>query len=307
VVRPPPIDNPHLEAFLEMMAAERGASKHTLSAYQQDLLALDQFVTAKRKTLLTADVKDLQAFMASLHDAGLSANSTARRLSSTRQLFQFLYQEGLRTDDPSHGLDRPRLPKKLPKYLNEAEVDQLLAATHGASPDKTRLKALLELLYATGLRVSELVSLPIAAARDPSVLIVRGKGSKERMVPVGEAARRALAAYLQHRDYFLPKKKSLSPWLFPSSGRSGHLTRDGFAKMLKELCVAAGIMPSRVSPHVLRHSFATHLLSHGADLRTLQQLLGHSDISTTQIYTHVLDERLKALVQHHHPLAGFKL
>ncbi|MBL8629028.1 MAG: tyrosine-type recombinase/integrase, partial [Rhodospirillaceae bacterium] len=164
-----------------------------------------------------------------------------------------------------------------------------------------------ELLYATGLRVSELVSLPIAAARNPSVLIVRGKGSKERMVPVGEAAQDALSAYLQHREKFLPKKKTLSPWLFPSTSRSGHLTRDGFAKMLKETAIAAGIMPSRVSPHVLRHSFATHLLSHGADLRTLQQLLGHSDISTTQIYTHVLDERLKALVQHHHPLAGFKL
>jgi len=157
------------------------------------------------------------------------------------------------------------------------------------------------------LRVSELVSLPFAAARNPAVLIVRGKGSKERMIPVGEVAQNALVDYLEARSHFLPKKKTPSPWLFPSRGESGHLTRDGFAKMLKDIAIAAGIMPSRVSPHVLRHSFATHLLAHGADLRTLQQLLGHSDISTTQIYTHVLDERLKALVQQHHPLAGFKL
>jgi integrase/recombinase XerD len=287
-----------------MMAAERGASKHTLSAYQQDLLSLDDFLTSRRRTYLNADVKDLQQYMASLHKAGLGARSSARRVSSMRQLFQFLYQEGLRGDDPSHGLDRPRLPKKLPKYLTEEDVDVLLAA---ARESGTRIAALLELLYATGLRVSELVSLPIAAARNPSVLIVRGKGSKERMVPVGEAAQEALSAYLQHRDKFLPKKKVPSPWLFPSTSGSGHLTRDGFAKMLKDVALNAGLMPSRVSPHVLRHSFATHLLSHGADLRTLQQLLGHSDISTTQIYTHVLDERLKSLVQNHHPLAGFKL
>ncbi|MBL8644219.1 MAG: site-specific tyrosine recombinase XerD [Rhodospirillaceae bacterium] len=291
-----------------MMAAERGAAAHTLAAYRHDLTDLVAFLRTRRRTVLTADAKDLQDSMARQHKAGFSARTAARRLSSLRQLFRFLYQDGLRTDDPSQALDRPRLPQKLPKYLTEAEVEVLLAAARqgeGAIP--ARLTALMELLYATGLRVSELVALPVSAARNPSVLIVRGKGSKERMVPVGEAAQAALTDYLAHREIFLPKKKTSSPWLFPSASKSGHLTRDGFSRMLKEAAVAAGLMPSRVSPHVLRHSFATHLLAHGADLRTLQQLLGHSDISTTQIYTHVLDERLKALVQHHHPLADFKL
>jgi integrase/recombinase XerD len=291
-----------------MMAAERGASAHTLAAYQTDLLALEAYLKAHRKKLLDASTKDLRGYLASLHKAKHGARSTARKLSSARQLFQFLYREGLRGDDPSAGLDPPRLPHSLPKYLTEKEVDGLLnAARDQSGPEGVRATALLELLYASGLRVSELVALPAAAARNPAVLIVRGKGSKERMVPVGDAAQKAVKRYLEARAEFLPKKKSNSPWLFPSSGRSGHLTRDGFAKMLKDAAVAAGISPSRVSPHVLRHSFATHLLSNGADLRTLQQLLGHSDISTTQIYTHVLDERLKKLVQTHHPLAGFKL
>lgn len=291
-----------------MMAAERGASAHTLAAYGRDLMDLGAFLRAKRRTFLNAAAQDLQQFLAGLHKKKISARSAARRISSARQFFRFLYLEGLRADDPSGGLDPPRLPKKLPKYLTEQEVDTLLkAARNGEGADAVRMTALMELLYATGLRVSELVTLPVAAARRPSVLIVRGKGSKERMVPVGEAAQSALKDYMAARERFLPKKKIPSPWLFPSSGRQGHLTRDGFAKMLKDVAIAAGLSPSRVSPHVLRHSFATHLLSHGADLRTLQQLLGHSDISTTQIYTHVLDERLRALVQRHHPLAGFKL
>lgn len=297
-----------LESFLEMMAAERGAAAHTLAAYQADILALESYLKAHHKKLLSANTKDLRGYLASLHKAKQSARSTARKLSSARQLFQFLYREGLRKDDPSAGLDPPRLPQSLPKYLTEKEVDELLDAAHNQpGPEGVRTAALLELLYASGLRVSELVALPVAAARNPAMLIVRGKGAKERMVPVGEAAQKALKRYLEARAEFLPKKKSTSPWLFPSRGGSGHLTRDGFAKMLKDVAVAAGVSPSRVSPHVLRHSFATHLLAHGADLRTLQQMLGHSDISTTQIYTHVLDERLKKLVQTHHPLAGFKL
>lgn len=300
--------DPQVEAFLEMMAAERGASANTLEAYQNDLSALDAYLTARGKPFRTVQTKDLRQYLISLSKAKLGARSTARRLSSARQFFQFLYREGLRADDPASGLDRPRLPQPLPKYLTEHEVDRLLGAARATTgPDGARGLALLELLYASGLRVSELVALPIAAARNPSMLIVRGKGSKERMVPVGEAAQAALKKYLAVREQFLPKKKSNSPWMFPSVGTSGHLTRDGFAKMLKEMAVAAGLIPSRVSPHVLRHSFATHLLSHGADLRTLQQLLGHSDISTTQIYTHVLDERLKKLVRNHHPLAAFKL
>jgi integrase/recombinase XerD len=201
------------------------------------------------------------------------------------------------------------MPRALPKDLAEREVDRLMAAAkaiEGAAG--ARALAMLEILYATGLRVSELVALPLAAARRPAVLIVRGKGAKERMVPMGEAAQQALTAYLDLRAAFVPRKhKSAAKWLFPSRGGAGHVTRDGFAKMLKEIAIAAGVAPRRVSPHVLRHSFATHLLAHGADLRTLQQLLGHADISTTQIYTHVLDERLKKLVQQHHPLAGVKL
>ena len=297
-----------VEAFLEMMAAERGAALHTLNAYRADLFALQAFLKTHGKRFLGAQTKELRSYLGAVHKAGLSARSAARRLSSTRQFFQFLYREGMRSDDPSAGLDRPRLPQPLPKYLTEKEVDALLGGARKLKGrDGARALALVELLYASGLRVSELVSLPIAAARNPSILIVRGKGSKERMVPVGEAAQGALKSYLDVRAQYLPQKKTNSPWLFPSSGGSGHLTRDGFAKQLKEIAIAAGLMPSRVSPHVLRHSFATHLLSHGADLRTLQQLLGHSDISTTQIYTHVLDERLKKLVQTHHPLADFKL
>lgn len=300
--------DPAIESFLEMMAAERGASRQTLSAYRTDLAALSVWFGSRHKTLCDVQAHDLRGYFAALEKQDLSARTAARRLSSAKQLFQFLYREGRRADDPTAALDHPRLPQSLPKYLTETEVDALLsAARKSKGADGARITALLELLYATGLRVSELVGLPLAAARNPSVIIVRGKGSKERMVPVGDAAQAALKNYLSMRDVFLSNKKKMSPWLFPSRGREGRLTRDGFAKKLKEVAIAAGIMPSRISPHVLRHSFATHLLAHGADLRTLQQLLGHSDISTTQIYTHVLDERLKKLVQQHHPLAGIKL
>jgi integrase/recombinase XerD len=230
-------------------------------------------------------------------------STAARRLSALRQFFRFLYAEGLRADDPCGILDSPRRGRALPKILQEDEVDRLLAAAAARpGPEGCRLNALVELCYATGMRVSELVGLPLAAvARDPRVLIVRGKGDKERMVPLGDSARRAIRSYLAARDRFVGKT-DVSPWLFP--GRAGqHLTRHRFAQLLKELAGEAGIDHRRVSPHVLRHAFASHLLHHGADLRAVQQMLGHADISTTQIYTHVLDERLRRLVAEHHPLA----
>ncbi|MEQ9448397.1 MAG: site-specific tyrosine recombinase XerD, partial [Rhodospirillaceae bacterium] len=271
----------------------------------------------------SADASDLRAYLESLRRADLAPRTAARRLSCLRQFYKFLYAEGVRADDPSAALDSPRLGRPLPKYLNESEVEALLAAARAMDGTKgLRATAMLELLYATGLRVSELVTLPLAAARDkpraregahssrsgPSpAIIVRGKGNKERLIPVGEAARKALSKYIEVRETFLPGKKKSSPWLFPSASKAGHLTRTTFAAMLKDIAARAGISPSRVSPHVLRHSFATHLLAHGADLRSLQQMLGHSDISTTQIYTHVLDERMKKLVTDNHPLAKLKL
>ncbi|MBI2236181.1 MAG: site-specific tyrosine recombinase XerD [Magnetospirillum sp.] len=292
------------EAFLEMMAAERGAAANTLDAYRRDLDDLRDFLARRGRGLDHAEVEDLRAYLAQLAAAGMAARTQARRLSCLRQFYRFLFAEGARPDDPSSTLDSPRPGRPLPKYLHEAEVEALLTAARGLDqPAATLMTALLELLYATGLRVSELVSLPMSAvARDPAVLVVRGKGSKERMVPLGEPARQALKAWRALRDALLPKKQP-SRWAFPSHGRSGHLTRDGFAKMLERVTLAAGIEPCRVSPHVLRHSFASHLLAHGADLRSVQQMLGHADIATTEIYTHVLDEQRTRLVQRHHPLA----
>ena len=301
---------PHVETFLEMMAAERGASPRTLEAYRRDL---DDFAGFLKTDVGKATPADLRRYLQHMERAALAPRTTSRRLSCLRQFYKFLYGEGSRADDPTASLDSPRLGRPLPKYLTEEEVDRLLAAARALDGIKgLRATALLELLYATGLRVSELVSLPLAAVRASAAtirptLIVRGKGAKERMIPVGDAARAAIGAYLEVRDAFIPAKVKTSPRLFPSEGRDGHLTRDGFSTLLKDLAVRAGVAPSRVSPHVLRHSFATHLLSHGADLRSLQQMLGHADISTTQIYTHVLDERLKTLVQGSHPLAKMKL
>jgi tyrosine recombinase XerD len=294
----------HLESFLEMMAAERAAAFHTLDAYRRDLEDFGAFLARRGCVLHAAGTADIRAYLTALNAAGMAPRTAARRLSTLRQFHRFLYAEGLRGDDPCTTVDAPRIGRPLPKYLGEDEVTALLAAARqrdGATG--RRAAALLELLYATGLRVSELVGLPLAAvARDPAVLIVRGKGGKERMVPVGEPARQAVAEYRAVRDAFLPGGRP-SPWLFPSDAAGGHLTRSGFAALLKDLAAAAGIMPSRVSPHVLRHSFASHLLAHGADLRAVQQMLGHADIATTQIYTHVLEDRLKSLVACHHPLA----
>ncbi len=297
--------SPHVETFLEMMAAERGASPRTLDAYRRDLDDLAGFL---KSDVAKADAAALRRYLDHMKRAAMAPRTAARRLSCLRQFFKFLYAEGQRADDPTASLDSPRLGRPLPKYLSEEEVERLLAAARAIEGIAgMRASALLELLYATGLRVSELVSLPLAAVRGKAAMIVRGKGNKERMIPIGETARAAIAAYLDVREAFIPPPAKASARLFPARGRAGHMTRAGFSVLLKNIAVTAGLSPARVSPHVLRHSFATHLLAHGADLRSLQQMLGHADISTTQIYTHVLDERLKSLVHSSHPLAKTKL
>jgi integrase/recombinase XerD len=298
--------NHHIETFLEMMSAERGASPRTLQAYARDLQSLTAFL--KNASATAASKEDLRRYLDHLHGADMAPRTSARQLSCLRQFYKFLYAEGLRADDPTATLESPRLGRPLPKFLTEPEISLLLAASRdGEGPEIARQAALVELLYATGLRVSELVSLPLAAVRGKPVIIVRGKGNKERMVPVGGAARAAVEAYLPFRAGFIPSHLKSSPWLFPSRGRAGHLSRAGFGTMLKDIAARAGLPLARVSPHVLRHSFATHLLANGADLRSLQEMLGHADISTTQIYTHVLDERMKRLVADNHPLAKLKL
>ena len=300
-----------VDTFLEMLAAERGAARNTLQAYRRDLADFSAFVAARGWLPEDADGTAVRDYLAHLSGAGMAPSTSARRLSALRQFFRFLYAEGLRDDDPCATIDSPRQGRSLPRHLSEDEVEQLLAAARlRGGADGTRLVALLEVLYATGLRVSELVGLPRSAlSRDGQMLIVRGKGGKERMIPLGDAATEALAAYGPVRGRFVPKGRSArreSPWLFPSRARDGHLTRARFAQMLKAVALEAGLDAKRVSPHVLRHSFASHLLARGADLRALQQMLGHADIATTQIYTHVLDERLRALVERSHPLAGDK-
>jgi integrase/recombinase XerD len=297
----------HLEAFLEMLAAERGAARLTIAAYRNDLRDLARFLVAKRVALEAADEASLHAYLAAAATTRLAPRSLARRISAMRQFYRFLIVDGVRADDPSTGLDTPRLGRPLPKLLSEDEIAALLAAAGEWPGDEgVRLRCLVELLYATGLRVSELVTLPHAAARrDPRFLLVRGKGGRERIVPLGDPARQALAAYLECRDRFLADDKP-ARWLFPSRGDAGHLTRQRCGQLLKELAAKAGLDPARLSPHVLRHAFASHLLDHGADLRSVQQMLGHADIATTQIYTHVLSDRLRRLVHAGHPLARRK-
>jgi len=299
-----------VEIFLEMMSAERGAAGNTLAAYRRDLEHLTAFLARRERSLWDAVTEDLRAYLAALSRAGMAPTTAARRLSTLRQFYRFLFAEGHRSDEPTAALDGPRRGRPLPKILGEAEVEVLIGAARARrGREGLRLVALLEVLYATGLRISELVALPRAAvARDPRVLIVRGKGGKERMIPLSEPARAAVASYLaaerQAAGSDAARRRALdSKWLFPSRGRGRHLTRQRVAQMLKELAVAAGLDPGKVSPHVLRHAFASHLLDHGADLRAVQKMLGHADISTTQIYTHVLDERLRTLVREHHPLA----
>ena len=295
---------PTLDAFLEMMAAERGAARHTLDAYRRDLADFSGFLARRGKGLPVAGGDDIRAYLAALTGAGLLPSTTARRLAAIRQYFRFLFLDGSRSDDPSAQIDRPRQGRRLPKLLEVGEIEALIAAARAKDgPDSLRLTALLELFYATGLRVSELVGLPLSAlAPDRAVLTVRGKGDKERMVPIGGAAREALAAWLTVRPYYV-LDPARARWLFPSRGRSGHLTRQRVAQLLKALAPEAGLDAARISPHVLRHAFASHLVANGADLRAVQAMLGHADIATTQIYTHVQAERLAAVVTQHHPLA----
>jgi integrase/recombinase XerD len=300
-----------IELFLDMLAAERGAAANTLAAYRRDLADFSAALTRRGGSLATASSDELRDYLRTLSRRGLNAASVARRLSAIRQMFQFLSAEGIRADNPTRAIEAPKRGRPLPKVLSIAEVDRLLAAARAAAEDgqkpaRERLRAhrllcLIELIYATGLRVSELLSLPIsAAARRLDVLLVRGKGDKERVVPLNEAAKRTMADYLALRQALGESRPT--PWLFASFGESGHLTRQHFARELKTLAAAAGLRAERISPHVLRHAFASHLLQNGADLRAVQLLLGHADISTTQIYTHVLDERLKSLVRDLHPL-----
>jgi integrase/recombinase XerD len=296
--------------YLDMLAAERGAGTNTLAAYRRDLEEFSLFLNTAGRSIAKADTDDLRAYLGELSGRGLRVATQARRLSAMRQLYRFLYAEGHRSDDPAAVLEGPKRERALPKTLTLAEVDRLLrvaGSSDPAAPLPTRLRTarlacLVEMLYATGLRVSELVSLPMSAARkDTRVIVVRGKGNKERLIPLNDAAKRAMANYLA----LLAESKEAAPskWLFPSFGDSGHLTRQHFARELKALAGAAGLRAAQLSPHVLRHAFASHLLHNGADLRVVQTLLGHADISTTQIYTHVLEERLKSLVRDLHPLA----
>ena len=287
-----------------MLAAERGAAALTLAAYQNDLSNLAGFLAPGGVALEAADRERLHAYLASPATARLSPRTLARRISAMRQFYKFLLLEGVRQDDPTAELDTPRLGRPLPKILSETEIKSLIdAAQNWPGEEGVRLSCVLELLYATGLRVSELVTLPLAAARrDPRFLIISGKGGKERVVPLSEPARAALGRYLECREDFLPDSQQ-SRWLFPSRARAGHLTRQRTGQLLKELAVKASLDPDRLSPHVLRHAFASHLLDHGADLRSVQQMLGHADIATTQIYTHVETERLRKLVETAHPLA----
>ncbi len=298
------------EAFLEMMAAERGAADNTLAAYRRDLADIEAFLKRRGQTLAAAGSADLRQYLKALAGQGWTARTSARRLSALRQFYRFQLGEGRRADDPTAALDSPRLGRPLPKPLAEGQVTALIdAAAKRGGAEGLRLIALLELLYASGMRVSELVALPLSTVlRDTRAIMVRGKGGKERLVPLGAPALKALAAYRAARGEFLPKpkknaRKTDSPFLFPSRGRSGHLTRHRLGQLLKELARQAGLDPGIVSPHVLRHAFATHLLDHGADLRSVQKMLGHADIATTQIYTHVVKERLKRTVGEHHPLA----
>jgi len=301
-----------IEAFLEMMAAERGASDNTLASYRRDLEDADAYLEAPCGGVFKASAADIRKYLADMTARGFASTTQARKLSSLRQFFKFLYSEGMRDDDPTGVLDSPKKGRPLPKTLSESEMNALLeraADEAREAPAGTparvaaqRLSTLLEMLYASGLRVSELVSLPLRVAlRDERFFTVRGKGGKERMVPLSAKAREAVALWLKERARHPPFADS--PWLFPAVSASGYLSRQVFARELKGLAGRAGISTAKISPHVLRHAFASHLLQNGADLRAVQQLLGHADISTTQIYTHVLEKRLQELVQKHHPLA----
>jgi integrase/recombinase XerD len=290
--------DPRVDAFLEMLTVERGAARNTIASYTLDLGDFAEFAAGRGFSAAGADSDTCQGYMASLHARGLSARTAARRLSALRQFHLFLLKEGVRTDDPTAQLDTPRLPRPLPKFLAEAEVDALLeAAARKPGRPGALARAALEVLYATGMRISELLTLPRAAlGARAEVMIIKGKGGKERMVPLSSAAKAAATALLAATE-------AKSPWLFPGRDPKQPLTRQAFFLLLKQIALEAGLDPARVSPHVLRHSFASHMLARGADLRSLQMLLGHADISTVQIYTHIQTERLRKLVEEHHPLS----
>ena len=305
-----------INLFLDMLAAEQGAGDNTLDAYRRDLTDFQEFLARSGQSFAVAETQGLRDYLADLDARGFKSSSVARRLSAMRHLFRFLLSERVRSDDPAAILSGPKRGRGLPKVLSISDVDRLLVrakaladAPEASAPQRLRamrLYCLLEVLYATGLRVSELVALPLSASRrDARMIVVRGKGDKERLVPLNEPSRQAMADYLKAMEALRQEKKknaAASKWLFPSFGESGHLTRQHFARDLKELATSAGLAPRLVSPHVLRHAFASHLLHNGADLRIVQTLLGHTDISTTQIYTHVVEERLKSLVRDLHPL-----
>jgi integrase/recombinase XerD len=307
-----PMD-PKVDAFLEMLTVERAAAGNTIESYMRDLSDFSDFAASRGQATAGADGDTCQCYMASLQARGLSARTAARRLSALRQFHLFLLKEGVRTDDPTSQLDTPRLPRPLPKFLAESEVDALLeAATHKPGRPGALARAVLELLYATGMRISELLSLPrTVVSATAEVLIIKGKGGKERMVPLSQAAKAAVAALLATTDTKDGGTKdggtkgggTKSPWLFPGRDPKRPLTRQAFFLLLKQIALEAGLDPERVSPHVLRHSFASHMLARGADLRSLQMLLGHADISTVEIYTHIQTERLRKLVEDHHPLS----
>ena len=312
-----PSDTKLTGLFLDMLAAEQGAGPNTLDAYRRDLTDFSEFLGRVGHTFADAETQTLRDYLADLDTRGFKSTSVARRLSAMRHLYRFLLNERIRGDDPAAILSGPKRGRGLPKVLSISDVDRMLTKAKDLTQEAEasalerlramRLYCLLEVLYATGLRVSELVSLPISASRrDARMIVVRGKGDKERLVPLNDASRQAMADYLaaiEAQKSGKSKNAGASKWLFPSFGESGHLTRQHFARDLKELAGAAGLAPRLVSPHVLRHAFASHLLHNGADLRIVQTLLGHTDISTTQIYTHVVEERLKSLVRDLHPLA----
>lgn len=293
-----------LEAFLEMMAVERSAAANTLAAYRRDLSDAEAFMAGCGLDLASAASNDVEAYYEDLARRGLSAATASRRRAALRQFYRFILAEGWRTDDPSRRLEAPRRGRPLPKILSRQEVlDLIAAAVQEDEARGLRLACMIELTYASGLRVSELTALPLSAVlKDPAYMIVRGKGGRERLAPLNDAAREAVRRYLGVRGVFVPAANRDNPWLFPSRSAQGRLTPRRFAQLLDAAAREAGIDPARVSPHVLRHAFATHLLEGGADLRIVQTLLGHADIATTQIYTHVADERLAQVVREHHPL-----
>ncbi|SFE08482.1 site-specific tyrosine recombinase XerD [Roseivivax sediminis] len=300
-----------ISAFLEAQAAERGAASNTQLAYGRDLKDFADWLDRRGSGFAEAGRDDVEAYLVHCDAQGFAKSTRARRLSAIKQLYRFAFEEGLRGDNPALQIAGPGRDKRLPKTLSTEEVDRLLAAaeTMGRTEtDRTRHACLMQVLYATGMRVSELVSLPMAAARgDPRLLLIRGKGGKERMVPLSPPARAALTAWVERRtaqdEASAAEGRAPSPHLFASHGKAGHLTRHAFYAFIKDLAVAAGVSPAKVTPHTLRHAFATHLLENGADLRSIQTFLGHADVATTEIYTHVLEERLRELVFDHHPLA----